>query len=426
MNILLVSNSGEGAWFTWLLEHNGHKVSWVVGDDREADTLRGLIPPPLASIEHPSSYDLIVFDMTGTGDVADELRQHTPVIGCSELADKLEHDREFGIDFMQRAGITVPAWQAFDDVSDGLRWLRAKKKRVVFKPIGAGDDSSLTYVGKSVEDMERYLDILFRRVKVKRFLFQEFVEGTEVSTEAWFNGDQFFALNHTLEEKKFMAGGLGPNTGCAGNVVWMPPRSNALFERGLAKVAPLLKEAGYVGMVDLNTIVTEGEIYGLEWTPRFGYEGTCNLTRLLPMEFGEFMHTIAVGGTPTLGAARHPFAATIRVSIPPYPTFPLPQAMTKKFEGTPVSGIDPAKLDAWFLCGVRLREGSEEEIETCGDGFIGCPIGVGDSIRQAFSECEQAIGCLLLPNLQYRNDLRHCIEKRYETLLLQGWLRPTG
>src|SRR5581483_10364453 len=50
-------------------------------------------------------------------------------------------------------------------------------------------------------------------------IVQRRVKGIEVSTEGWWNGKAWINFNHTFEEKRFMAGDLGPNTGCMGNVV---------------------------------------------------------------------------------------------------------------------------------------------------------------------------------------------------------------
>ena len=417
---ILFLSQGDGPWLALKLIRDGHSVDWIIDEDRYRDLLAGLLPPPIDSITHPADYDLIVFDVAAVGHIADSLREHTPVIGSSSFAEKLEKDRAFGIEFMEKCGIPVPPWQQFTDISDALRWLRENGKRTVFKPLGDQEDKATTYVSKSSDDMARYLEILFKKMKVKDFLLQEFVEGTEVSTEGWFNGKEFCAVDYTIEEKKFMAGGIGPNTGCAGNLVWMPSRSNPLFERGLRRAEEALRGVGFVGPIDLNTIVTAGEIFGLEWTPRFGYEGTCNFTRLLPSDFGEFMHTIATGGTPSPIEPAFPFSATIRLSVPPYPNPSKPS----KYAGVPISGIDPDKLDAFFLNDVRLKERTEGELETVGtSGFIGAPIGCGDSPEQAFFECQKAIDALQIPDLQYRNDIAKCCNKRYIQLEKDGWLR---
>jgi phosphoribosylamine-glycine ligase len=420
MKLFFVSATGDGAWAVWKLIHDGHDVTWTLGDTKYIQVLEGLIPPPVESVPDPSSYNLIVFDMSGHGDAADLAREHTPVIGASSFCDQLEHDRTFGIQFMEKCGIRVPEWQAFTDISDAVNWLRKTKKRTVFKPLGGRADSALTYVSKSADDMIRYLEVLFKKVKVKSFVLQEFINGTEISSEGYFNGTDFFALNHTLEEKKFLSGGIGPNTGCSGNLVWMPGRSDPVFERGLLRAKDALREAGFRGPIDLNTIVTEGEIYGLEWTPRFGYEGTCNLARLIPGDFATFLFDIATGQSPNVGTARANFCATIRITVPPYPRLADP----KKDAGVPVVGIDIDNPDCWYLSDVHIKEGTESELETIGtDGLIGAPICIGDTIKQTFSECEQAIDKLLIPDLQWRDHVAECCERRYETLSRQGWLR---
>jgi len=423
MKILWVSIEGDGAWGVWKLLHDGHDVTWALANMKYKDALAGLIPSPVETITNPVDYDLIIFDSSGHGEAADIARESTPVIGASALADALEHDRLFGLEFMQKCGINIPPYECFDDVSDGVRWIKKTKKQTVFKPFGDRADSALTYVSKSAEDMIRYLEVLFKKVKVKQFILQEVVHGTEISSEGYFNGSEFYALNHTLEEKKFMSGGIGPNTGCSGNLVWMPTRSDNVFERGLLRAGPALAEAGFRGPIDLNTIVTEGEIYGLEWTPRFGYEGTCNLARLIPGDFASFLLAIATGDSPTVGETRAKFSATVRITVPPYPR----PANPAKDAGVPVVGIDVDDPDCWYLSDIRIKEGTEGEVETIGtDGLIGAPISVSETICGAFDECQAAIDKLLIPDLMYRNDVKKCVEKRFECLSRQGWLRPIG
>jgi len=419
MRILLASPQGDGPWFALRMLLDGHDVSWTT-PPKYQNSLAGLLSPPLDSIESPESYDLIVFDCAHDGAAADKLREVTPVIGSSKFAGELEEDRRFGIEFMEKAGIPVPPWEPFDSVDKAIAWLKDTNKRCVFKPTGDIEDKTTTYVSKSAEDMIKYLEILTKRAPIKEFILQEFVEGTEVSTEGWYNGEKFFAFNHTLEEKKFMAGGIGPNTGCAGNLVWMPSRTNPLFERGLRRAEESLRGTGFVGPIDLNTIVTEGELFGLEWTPRFGYEGTCNFICMLPTDFGEFLHTIATGGEPQLSTPTWPFSSTVRVTVPPYPTKPNP----KKHGGVPVHGIDLNKLSNFYISDVRIKEGTEDELEVNGaDCVIGAPVGCGDTIHAAFNECQAAIDNLRVPDLQYRNDVEKCVENRYELLRRQGWLR---
>jgi len=349
--------------------------------------------------------------------MADEMRKQTPVIGSSAFAERLELDRLAGIEFMEKCGIKVPPYESFDDVGKAIKWLRKRNTRCVFKPNGAVEDKATTYVSKSADDMIDYLGKLATKSKGD-FLLQEFVQGTEVSTNAWFNGTDFYALDHTLEEKKFLAGGIGPNTGCSGNLVWMPSATK-LYQQGLFRAREELAAAGFVGPIDLNVIATEGELFGLEWTPRFGYEGTCNMMKLINIDFGEFLCMIASGEAPNV-SSRYAFAASVRLSVPPYPN----PSKREKYEGTPVKGIDEDMIESFYLSDVQVVDGEMVTLGT--DGLIGAPIGCSDSIKGAFDECEEAIKRLEIPDLQYRNDIEKCVTKRYNELERNGWLRKTN
>lgn len=421
MKILLVSPEADGAWFVWLLSQ-AHDVDWVCLEERYSETLQGIIPPPLKTIPDPAKYDLVVFDSSGLGREADEARAVTPTIGGSELADELEHDRMFGLEVMQAAGIKLPPFEAFDDPKAAIQFVQKSGKRYVLKPLNdEGIPKDTTYVAKSADDMVQHIESNLHP-KIKSFVLQEFVTGTEVSTEAWWTGSEWVALNHTLEEKKFMAGGLGPNTGCAGNVVWMPSRKNPIFEQGLGKVTEFLREHDFVGMVDLNTIATDGDLYGIEWTPRFGYEGTCNLTRLLPMEFGDFLGTVASGQVPNLSAPRARFAATIQLSVPPYPN--CEKVPAKRWDQVPIKGISLEHAQSFFLRDVQL---DGDELVTCGRyNAIGSPIGLGETIDGAFDEVMVSVKRLDVANLQYRNDICDSVKRRFSALQAAGWLRSIG
>src|SRR5882724_3357109 len=177
MRVLLVSPHGDGLWFVWLLQHEGHTVDWTCADAKDAETLAGIIPPPIQSPK-PGSYDLIIYDSSSLGESADVARKLTPVIGSSVLADQLEHDRVFGLEAMEKAGIKVPPWEPFADTKEALVWLKKENKRCVLKPIGDAP-ADATYVSSSAEDMMKYIECRLDK-KVRSFVLQEFVSGTEV------------------------------------------------------------------------------------------------------------------------------------------------------------------------------------------------------------------------------------------------------
>jgi len=421
MRICLASQFGEGAWLAWLMAQEGHDVGAVVSEERYEEALKGLVTAMPGGEIEPESYDCVVFDATGMGKDADEASNEVPTIGDSELADTLEEDRIYGLDFMTRCGLLVAPWEAFDNPADGIRHIKKRDKRLVFKPIGEQDDKSTTYVSRDAKDMLRYFDVLFRSAKVSEYILQDFVEGVEASTEVYINSTGYYALNHTLETKKFMNGELGPNTGCSGSLCWMSRKDNTLFEKGLEKCVEPLQELGYVGPIDLNTITNAEGTWALEFTPRFGYDATALLTRMLPIPFGDFLFAIASEERPPELVVKHPFCASVRLSIPPYPCEGLPDKFYKA--GVPIEGLHEKNLDRFYIYDVRKR-GDSDELETAGlCGWVGSPLAVGETPGAAFDGAYDMLKEVRVPNAQYRTDVCDAACKRYFQLREAGMLK---
>jgi phosphoribosylamine-glycine ligase len=423
--ILIVSHDGCGHWFSLRFKEEGHSVDiyWTgkTNDDGQY-ALGGMCPELLKKEPDFSKYDLVIFDTTDRPVLADKARELAPTIGDSSFATEIENNRLMGIEAMEECDINVPEYETFDDIGEAKKFIRKNNKRYVFKPFGDSDtDTATTYVGKSAEDLIKYLDKLGTLAKGVQFILQEVVDGTEVSTEGWFNGEDFHLLNGTLEEKKFMEGGRGPNTGCAGNLVFTYDSLNPplIFREGLGKMKDMLKSVGYRGPIDLNTIVSDTKVYGLEWTPRFGYDAAATLFHIISSELAEFLAQVATGEIPTF-RIKNPYAVSVRVSIPPYPS----EIKGHHPAEIPIEGLDEVK-DIWrsyylYDCCVDRHD----NLYTAGiNGFICVPIASGQTIPEAYDKMTHKLNKLQIPNMQYRGDLLKCFHKRYNTLREQGWLR---
>lgn len=431
MRILLLSTAGIGAWFLLRLEREGHQCDWSLLDPEKGQSkiLKGLIPPPLKDEPKFEDYDLVIFDCTGNGELADEISKVTPVIGDSLLATRLEDDRLFGIQVMEECGIEVPSYEVFSNPEEAKAFLAESPKRYVFKPFvppGGEQECDTTYVSENAEDLIKCLDSLWHDSQETPFLLQEVVEGAEISTEAYFDGSSFYFHNHTLEEKKFMSGGFGPNTGCSGNLVWATNGPNRLFTEGLAKLQPFLRDSGYRGMIDLNTIVNENHAYGLEWTPRFGYDASASIFSLIQSDLGNFFHSIA--SAPEGGCDHDPspilrgrWSASERLTIPPYP-----EENADFSRGLPIKGI--ALEDAWLNCymwDVMLdtQRTGEEGLVTAGlNGIICCPIASAHTPEGAWKGLAKLSKPIKIPNLQCRDDLEDSTLKRLKEVKEMGWI----
>ena len=425
--ILICTYSMYGAWFSLRLREEGHSVD-IFLDDKDNPKykyiLEGLISPPLLKLPDLKKYDLVLFDLTGRPKLAEQcLSLNIPMMGDGDLASELEDNRLFGIEVMEQCDVQVPNYEVFGDISEAKRYIRKTDKRYVFKPFGGQEqDTATTYASKNADDLLRYIDRLGELSKGAEFLLQEFVEGTEISTEGYFNGEEFFLINGTLEEKKLMNGNIGPNTGCAGNLVWVYDEQNKpyIFREGLGKLKDFLQEYNFRGMIDLNTIVSDSQLYGIEWTPRYGYDASATIYSCISSDLGDFLGAIGSGVQPEYQIG-NVFSAGVRLSIPPYPTETHDDKVIR--EDVPIEGIeedDISKNCFLYDCVVN----SDSSLSTLGiNGFIAVPISSGGTIQEVFGRLGERIKKIHIPDMQYRTDIEERCIKRYTTLARQGWLR---
>lgn len=428
MKIAFNSYSGYGAWFILRLLAEGHDVTYFLSNDKYLSILNGFVYPKLIKLDHRFSevnfpnyknFDLSIFDLTGKSKQADYSTFCCPTIGDGDFHCFLEDNRVGGIKLMENSDINVPPYEEFSDINQARAYIKKTGKKYVYKPNGGQDqDAATTYVSKSAEDMLEYLDKIYKLSKGQPFILQEFIKGIECSVEGWFNGEEFYCLNCTIEEKKFMNDNIGPNTGCSGNLVFLINNHARIFREGLFKAKKMLQEVGFRGMIDLNTILTETELYGLEWTPRFGYDASATLACMYSGDYGDLLYKIASGKIPD-ESFKSRFGTSLRISIPPYPT----EIKIPKHDGIPIEGIDPNDcqqiLDT-YLYDVR----KEKEKLVCNGitGFICCPITTGSEPSESFNKLKKEVEKIHIPDMQYRTDIEKSTMKRYNEVERMGWL----
>jgi phosphoribosylamine--glycine ligase len=192
--------------------------------------------------------------------------------------------------------------------------------------------------------------------------------------------------------------------------------SGALFEVCLKPLEPLLREAGHVGYVNLNTMINEEGVWPLEFTCRFGYPGFAVLEPLQALGWGELFRRMigrAGGQFPT----RSGVSLCVVLSTPP---FPYSRKEVATVVGLPVmtGDIDPAHLH-WGEIG--LVEGRPA---TSGlYGWTAVVTGTGSSVAEAKAAAYSRAAEVSCPNLRYRLDIGdRQIAGELEQLATWGWL----
>lgn len=397
------SLSGDLAWH---VKKEGHDVKIYVKSEDDKDVYDGFLEKIPDWKLHTDWADVVVFDDSGFGSIADELRKSGKlVVGASSYTDKLEENREFGQSEMKRMGmLTLPHWD-FNDYQNALNFIEQNPGRYVYKPSGfvPSDFKGLLFLGKD-EDGKDLHEILKSNMKIltrkiKQFQLQKFASGVEIAVGAFFNGNNFiYPINVNFEHKKLFPGDMGPFTGEMGTLMyWSSP--NTIFKSTLEKMKQSLQQSKYVGYIDINCIANVRGIYPLEFTARFGYPTISVQLEGIASEIGEFLYSIAKGEQYDLKTKKG-FQIGIVCAVPPFP-------YDDKSEMNIYKDLSiifkKQNSEGMHLGDVKLVEGNWQIAGNTGYALVvtGSGTTVEDARKQVYSRLEN----ILLQNMFYRTDI---------------------
>jgi len=179
-------------------------------------------------------------------------------------------------------------------------------------------------------------------------------------------------------------------------------RTSHFFDLTLRKLEPVLRQNGYCGYINLNTIVNEHGIWPLEFTCRFGYPGFAILDPLQKIGWGDlFLSMIRKSATSFETAAG--FAVGLVLTTPP---FPYERSQVSELVGLPVLFDDGLTFEArrhLHYGEVGLEDG--RLITTGVAGWTMVVTGEGSTIETAQKNAVELAGSVFAPNLRYRRDI---------------------
>jgi phosphoribosylamine--glycine ligase len=315
----------------------------------------------------------------------------------------------------------------FTSVDEGLAFLRERGGRWVLKLNGAGYASFRNYVGELDDgtDVMAMLSLHRERWRAEEqpsFVLMEHLSGIEMGVGAYFNGERFLEpACLDWEHKRFFPGDLGELTGEMGTLVTYRGYER-LFEATLEKMTAMLAADGYVGYINLNSIVNDRGIWPLEFTSRFGYPGFAILDALHDGEgWAEILHAMVTRRA--LRFSTHSgYAVGVVLTVPP---FPYSAGYAQLSKGAPIvfrSDTTTEDRGHVHFGEVALRDG---RLVTAGSvGYIAVVTGRGETAESAKRAAYERVRKLSVPNQRYRTDIGdRFIRSEREQLVAMGYLR---
>ena len=415
------------------LKAEGHEVKIAASDPDAQGTLAGLVEKSadwradLAWIRAAPDRGIILFESVseGFGALQDDLRKDGfHVVGGSVYGDRLENDRAYAQEVLADLGFPSGHVWNFARTADALAFIVARPDRYVLKYSGPGHTSHDTYVGRSPDGRD-VVAILKTNLQApdfeeRDFILMEVIEGVEMGVGAYFNGDRFLTpACLDWEHKRFFPGDLGELTGEMGTVVTYD-RTDRFFRLTLARMEGRLRENGYVGYINLNTIVNEAGVWPLEFSCRFGYPGFAILAPMQQTPWGDLFEVMAARSQTTF-RTEPGFCVGIVLTTPP---FPYTRKQVAEPVGLPVLFDGPIDPRHHHYGEVGLD--ADGQLVTSGlYGWTMVVTGAGETIAEAQRQACDRADRVLIPNVRYRRDIGdRLIGGDYRRLEQLGLLDP--
>lgn len=389
----------------------GHDVKVHIAKDLCRSTLAGLVTQvpdwqaelPWLRAVGPDGFILFENTADNRGELQDALRRDGfQVIGGSAYGDRLENDRAYAQRVLQGIGLPISPVYEFSDRTSAIEFLQQHPGRYVLKfnaPIEG-------FVGR-LQDGRDVRAFLAGRSEISghersTFILTPHIDGVEMGVGGYFNGDIFLKPSCLdWEHKRFFPGNLGELTGEMGTVVTYE-RTQRFHDLTLGRMEPLLREGGYCGYINLNTIVNEQGIWPLEFTCRFGYPGYAILDPLQETSWGELFHAMTSRSQRSF-ATRAGYAVGIVMTTPP---FPYARPAIDVPVGLPIIFDDSVTADERrhiHFGEVGMHDG---QLVTSGAyGWTMVVTGVAPTVAAAQARANRLADRIYIPDARYRRDI---------------------
>jgi hypothetical protein len=358
----------------------------------------------LKILKSPNTY--WVFAENNFPDVAEKLiaEGHKVFPRSMPLSEEMEHDRDFGVEVAEDAGLTPPPTHEFKDRDAAVDFLESHLDKAYVMKINDNKFNFQTFVPvrKDNYDANESLRLYLRNMDEDpdEFILQERIkieDGTEVNVELWYQEGEPFMAMVGLEVKRKDTYDVGEMCGCGGDFAFMVPMNCSLVEKTIEKMDPFYKEQKYTGFADVNVIFTKDGIpHFLEVCNRFGYNAHPNM--FLALARDTFANIIADWVDGKVEDIPGRFSGEVGCSLTLLIDHPR--------QGLPIH-IDPEYAKKVYLFDGYMPASGELAMTGYSDE-IAIAVGSGKDIEAAWKDVSEAVAqdeVVSFPDIKYRFDL---------------------
>ncbi|MCC7436896.1 MAG: phosphoribosylamine--glycine ligase [Armatimonadetes bacterium] len=420
MTILLLGSGGREHAIAWKLRQSPTVTRLVCAPGNPGMATLGELFPVnpddangVVELWRQLAADLVVIGPEAplAAGVSDALRDAGAVVfGPSKAASRLEWDKSFSKNFMQRHGIPSAASQSFvaNKIDAAWQYVAAHPLPVVLKASGLA-------AGKGVviaQTTEEALSTLYQMMDGSAFgaagetvVIEEFMQGEEASVFAITDGKHYGVLAPSQDHKRVGDGDTGPNTGGMGAYAPAPIVTPELMETICQHIIePTLRGMAaegtpYVGCLYVGVMIHNGVARVVEFNSRFGDPETQVILPILTNDLAAVMLAAATGAMDQIGTLESQGAAAcVVMASEGYPgSYP---------KGKEITGIEQAESreeGIVFHAGTAMRDAA---LVTNGGRVLGVTAintqgNLPDAIRHAYHAVEQ----ISFDGAFYRSDI---------------------
>lgn len=333
----------------------------------------------------------------GIADILQE--QGIPCVGPTHLAARIETDKAFCREMMERHGIPGrPHYRVFHDTSAACEYIDAYEGDLAVKPIGLTGGKGVRIMG---EQVDREGAKAYARTLDGGVVLEERLIGEEFTLQAFVDGNHLVPMPLVQDHKRAFEGDTGPNTGGMGTYSLedhlLPFVAQADYEAALEimrrTVAAMAVEGHpYRGILYGQFMNTRDGPKVVEFNARFGDPEAMNVLSLLQSDFADILCRIVEGSLSSAHVQFAPKATVCKYLVPEgYPDAPV--------SGAPITVGDSGDAILYYA-NVGEKDGQMVTLQSRTMAFVG----LGDTLAEAEETAERAAASVK-GGVWYRHDI---------------------